>query len=96
LYHHGREPVPPEGSASPGVRHILYVPLCALRLGSDVDFGFLVWECRAWFLGDNTLQPPTLGDLQFVIMLTNRDRDLVPNADCLGTYIERTSFMFHW
>ncbi|KAJ7863417.1 hypothetical protein B0H13DRAFT_2354182 [Mycena leptocephala] len=45
-------------------------------------------ECRAWFLGDNTPQPPTLGDPQFVIMLTNRDRDLVPNADCLGTYIE--------
>ncbi|KAJ7912882.1 hypothetical protein B0H13DRAFT_2326936 [Mycena leptocephala] len=45
-------------------------------------------ECRAWFLGDNTPQPPTLGDPQFVVMLTNRDRDLVPNADCLGTYIE--------
>ncbi|KAJ7851450.1 hypothetical protein B0H13DRAFT_1905136 [Mycena leptocephala] len=45
-------------------------------------------ECRAWFLGDNTPQPPTLGDPQFVIVLTNRDRELVPNADCLGTYIE--------
>ncbi|KAJ7834307.1 hypothetical protein B0H13DRAFT_2369962 [Mycena leptocephala] len=45
-------------------------------------------ERRAWFLGDNTPQPPTLGDAEFVISLTNKDRDHCPNANCLGTYID--------